>query len=179
MPRLQLTANASTMSILPTILDLLVSSNSLNEVDKNTASHLLHEYEGQSLLRSYKPNNHSQQQWHISLINPGGSFLAISSAAVPWRLLMPLCHTAMLRFTDLSRYEMEEQKVEDWSIDGLRVAVSREYGLDAAQWVVDAKAVATWWVWETRRLWKFGASSRQDNPKMPEFLYQRLNPTLE
>jgi len=162
------------MSILPTILDLLVSSHSLGKVDENIASHLLNEYQGQSLLREFKTEEHGRQTWHISLLNPGGSFLAISSAAVPWRLLMPLCKTAMLRFTDLSRFEMEEEKIGDWSIDGLRIAVAKEYGEAAARWSVDAKAVGTWWFWETRRLWNFGGTSRQEHPGLPEFLYERL-----
>jgi hypothetical protein len=177
MPRIQLSINASIMSILPTILDLLVSSNSLDDEDGNTASDLLNEYQGQSLLREFKTEDHGRQAWHISLMNPGGSFLAISSAAVPWRLVMPLCHTGMLRFTDLSRSEMEEEKLGDWSIEGLKVAVAREYGEDAARWVVDAKAVGTWWFWETRRLWKFGGTSRQESPEIPGFLYERLNST--
>lgn len=110
MPRLHLSLNASTMSVLPTILDLLISSNSLDEADRSTASHLLNEYEGQSLVREYHSKQHGRQVWHFSLMNPGGGFLAISSAAFPWRLVMPLCHTAMLRFTDLSRHNMEQEK---------------------------------------------------------------------
>jgi len=81
----------------------------------------------------------------------------------------------MLRFTDLNRSEMEEEKLGDWSIEGLRVAVARDYGEDAARWVVDAKAVGTWWFWETRRLWKFGGTSHQESPELPEFLSERLN----
>jgi hypothetical protein len=124
-------------------LDFLVFSKSFHDEDGNTASNLLNEYQGQSLLREFKTGDHGCKAWHISLMNPSGFFLAISAAAIPWRLVMPLCHTGMLRFTDLSRSEMEVEKLRDWSIEGLMVDVVREYGEDSARWVEDAKDVGT------------------------------------
>lgn len=53
MPRVHITANATALAIIPTILDLLVQSNSLNERDSRIASALLPEYQGQSLLRPF------------------------------------------------------------------------------------------------------------------------------
>lgn len=162
LPRLHLNVQASTMSVLPTILDLLSASGNLNSADQNITSHLLNEYEGQSLIREYQAMSHGRQQWHVSLINPGGAMLAISSAAYPYRLVMPLCHTAMFRFSDTERDVDEHSKVESWSIESLSTSVAALYGAEAAKWVVQAKTLGTWWFWESRRLWKFGASSRQN-----------------
>ncbi|KAJ5436270.1 Alkaline phosphatase-like alpha/beta/alpha [Penicillium cf. griseofulvum] len=53
MPRVDITANATALSIVPTILDLLVQSNSLDERDSEIASSLLPEYQGQSLIRPF------------------------------------------------------------------------------------------------------------------------------
>ncbi|KAJ5960211.1 Alkaline phosphatase-like alpha/beta/alpha [Penicillium vulpinum] len=53
MPRVDITANVTTLSIVPTILDLLVQSNSLDERDSEIASSLLPEYQGQSLIRPF------------------------------------------------------------------------------------------------------------------------------
>ncbi|KXG47064.1 Alkaline phosphatase-like, alpha/beta/alpha [Penicillium griseofulvum] len=53
MPRVDITANATALTIVPTILDLLVQSNSLDERDSEIASSLLPEYQGQSLLRPF------------------------------------------------------------------------------------------------------------------------------
>ncbi|KAJ5795373.1 uncharacterized protein N7518_003913 [Penicillium psychrosexuale] len=53
MPRVDITANATALSIVPTILDLLVQSNSLDERDSDIASALLPEYQGQSLIRPF------------------------------------------------------------------------------------------------------------------------------
>ncbi|KAI2713452.1 hypothetical protein CBS147332_5192 [Penicillium roqueforti] len=53
MPRVDITANVTALSIVPTILDLLVQSNSLDERDSGIASALLPEYQGQSLIRPF------------------------------------------------------------------------------------------------------------------------------
>lgn len=121
------------MSILPTILDLLASSNSLDTVDQTIASHLLNEYEGQLLVSKYQAWHYRCQAWQISLLSPGGAFLSISSAAFPWRLIMPLYHPAMYRFTDLNGNENEEEKAEDWSLDKLIDTVKKVHGVEAAQ----------------------------------------------
>ena len=55
MPRIDITANATSISIIPTILDLLVQSQSLNARDAEIASALLPEYQGQSLIRPFIP----------------------------------------------------------------------------------------------------------------------------
>jgi hypothetical protein len=51
LPRIHISANASSISILPTILDLLIQSSSLGQDDIAIASALIKQYEGQSLLR--------------------------------------------------------------------------------------------------------------------------------
>ncbi|OAX79570.1 hypothetical protein ACJ72_06113 [Emergomyces africanus] len=61
LPRIQVHANASSMSILPTILDLLVSTKSLDAIDTAAASDLMHDYEAQSLLRPYQPSFNGRQ----------------------------------------------------------------------------------------------------------------------
>ncbi|RDW79354.1 hypothetical protein BP6252_03992 [Coleophoma cylindrospora] len=164
LPRLHLKTEVTSQSILPTILDLLVSSNSLDMLDRTAASHLLGQYEGQSLVREYQTLHRGRQAWHISLLAPGGTFIAISSAAHSWRLIMPLCHTSMFRFTDLEDNENEEAKLEDWSLEKLLAAVSVAHGSEAARWLMEAKEVGTWWFWETRRLWKFGGETRYNHP---------------
>ena len=179
-PRVHLAVNATTMSVLPTVLDLLASSGSLNDADRAVASRLVDEYEAQSLIREYAVEDarDGTQQWIFSLMCPGGNYLSVASAARPWRLVMPLCTSDMLRFTDLDRHDQEQDKLDAWSVPELAALVASEYGAEAAQWLRDAEAVATWWYWERRRLWKFGGSSWQARPQIPiigDFLNQTFN----
>uniref|UniRef100_A0A093V1M7 Lipoteichoic acid synthase-like YqgS n=1 Tax=Talaromyces marneffei PM1 TaxID=1077442 RepID=A0A093V1M7_TALMA len=141
LPRLEVHANASSMSILPTILDLLINTNSLDDVDKNAASDLIHEYEGQSLLRPYKESHNGRQAWNMGIINTGGTMLSVASAAAPYRLILPLTREFTFIFSDLSQDPNETDVVEDWDFHSLLHTVKRKYGNDAAHWLSEAEKV--------------------------------------
>lgn len=136
--------------------------------DKNVVNDLLAEYEGQSLIRPYQTTQGKRQAWHVSLMSPGGSFLAISSAAYPYRLVLPLCQATELRFTDLSKDYAEKVRVTEWSIEKLVRRVKKVYGAEAAHWVKEAEQVGTWWYWETRRLWNYRDHDRDEAPDIPD-----------
>ncbi|KAE8551707.1 hypothetical protein EYB25_005597 [Talaromyces marneffei] len=155
LPRLEVHANASSMSILPTILDLLINTNSLDDVDKNAASDLIHEYEGQSLLRPYKESHNGRQAWNMGIINTGGTMLSVASAAAPYRLILPLTREFTFIFSDLSQDPNETDVVEDWDFHSLLHTVKRKYGNDAAHWLSEAEKVGRWWVDEKKRLWNY------------------------
>ncbi|PVH90882.1 alkaline phosphatase-like protein [Periconia macrospinosa] len=153
LPRIQVTANASSMSILPTILDLLIQSNSLDKDDTSIASALIKQYQGQSLLRPFRNIHNGLQCWNFAIIAPGGSLLAISSAAVPYRLIMPLTKNYEYRFTNLDIDPAEVQPLVAWSLGDLRTAVHNKYDPEASSWVGKAAEVGNWWLQEQDRLW--------------------------
>ncbi|CRK31866.1 hypothetical protein BN1708_018851, partial [Verticillium longisporum] len=90
LPRVQSAVNATSISVLPTILDLLVSSGSLNKRDTEMATDLAQDYEGQSLVREYKKKDGKRRAWNFSVINSGAGMLTVTSADVPYKLNMPL-----------------------------------------------------------------------------------------
>lgn len=143
------------MSILPTILDLLINTDSLDDVDKNAASDLIQEYEGQSLLRPYKESHNGRQAWNMGIINTGGTMLSVASAAAPYRLILPLTPEFAFIFSDLSQDPYETDVVEDWDLDSLLHTVKRKYGHDAVHWLKEAEKVGRWWVDEKKRLWNY------------------------
>ncbi|KAF4432399.1 hypothetical protein F53441_13836 [Fusarium austroafricanum] len=152
-PRVQYEANATSISILPTILDLLINTGSLNRKDMAVASDLLHDYEGQSLIRPYKSSRNGRRAWNFGVINSGASMLSVTSADAPWRLVIPLDRASQWRFTDLKNDPLELDPLEKWSMEQLVGDVRNLYGEEASQWVVQADAVAQWWAWERKRLW--------------------------
>ncbi|PTD02546.1 hypothetical protein FCULG_00012568 [Fusarium culmorum] len=152
-PRVQYEANATSISILPTILDLLINTNSLNREDTVVASDLLHDYEGQSLIRPYKSSKNGRRAWNFGVINSGASMLSVTSADAPWRLVIPLDNASRWRFTDLAHDPLELQPYEKWSMEQLVGDVRAAYGEEASRWVVEADAIAKWWVRESKRLW--------------------------
>ena len=143
------------MSILPTILDLLVLSNSLSLHDTTIASDLVHEYEGQSLLRLYKPSHNGRRAWNVGIINSGGSMLSVTSASDRWRAIVPMDEEWTYRFSDLETDPYELDVMEEWVLDDMLSAVRQKHGEDAEAWLRDAVAVTKWWIKEMHRRWNY------------------------
>ena len=158
LPRVQYKANATSISILPTILDLLVNSGSLNDLDAAAASDLANDYEGQSLIRPYKVSENGRRAWNFGIVNSGGGMLTVTSADAPWRLVMPLEKDIEYAFTDLEHDPLELRPMRQWTIQKLIRDVSRKYGAEAANWLDEAELVANWWGQERKRLWKYAPS---------------------
>lgn len=174
LPRLQLQVNATSTSIIPTILDLLSSTSSLDKKDTDIANNLVHQYEGQSLIRPFVPKKNGRQAWNIGILNAGGAVLSVSSAAVPYRLVLPVCKSGVYRFTDVLLDPNELHPIEEYSIEGLAKKIRKFYkkkgvdGEEAVKWVGDAEKIGKWWVLEQRRRWRFGGSALQEDRKAEE-----------
>ncbi|KPI36814.1 uncharacterized protein AB675_11756 [Cyphellophora attinorum] len=167
LPRMQVKASSSSLSILPTILDLLVQSGSLDKHDSVAASDLVREYEGQSLIRPYIAEDAGRESWHFSIINAGAALLSVASAAVPWRLVMPLCKTVPYRFTNLEHDPAEIHPVEAWTMDEMQSLVVGKEGIDAMKWLRNAERMGMWWAGEQKRKWRYSGASLQDD-KAPQ-----------
>ncbi|CAM1502486.1 Fc.00g044700.m01.CDS01 [Cosmosporella sp. VM-42] len=155
LPRIQYGVNATSISILPTIIDLLINTGSLNERDTAVASDLIHDYEGQSLIRPYKTMHNGRRAWNFGIINSGGGSITITSADAPWRLVLPLEQEVEFVFTDLKNDPLELDGLTAWSVKAMKTAVKREHGEEAAKWVEEADAVARWHTLERKRLWRY------------------------
>ncbi|KAJ5480750.1 hypothetical protein N7539_006644 [Penicillium diatomitis] len=183
MPRLNIDANATSISIIPTILDLLIQSKSLDPRDSEMASALLSDYQGQSLIRPFvpsikqnpdanaqapretnsrisrkphsKPGDHTQHNWNFGIVNAGGSMVAVTAAGTPWRLILPLKENFEYIFSDLDKDPGELHPLNAWTIKELLKEVSSKYGDAAAKWTRDAERVGKWWVNEQRRNWGY------------------------
>ncbi|KAH7233224.1 alkaline-phosphatase-like protein [Fusarium tricinctum] len=162
-PRVQYNANATSLSILPTILDLLINTGSLNEKDQDAASDLIHDYEGQSLIRPYKPSHNGRRAWNFGIVNGGASMLSITSADAPWRMVIPLDDSTQYRFTDLKNDPLERRPLEKWTLELLKIAVENKFGEEAATWAAEADAVSKWWGQERKRLWGYDPSAHKQD----------------
>lgn len=157
LPHIDISANATSLAIIPTILDLLVQSQSLDEKDSAVASSLLPEYQGQSLLRPFRNErpDDGMAVWNFALINGGGAILAITSTTTPFRLILPLKEEFNYRFTNLEKDPGEDHALEGWSMPRLAEMVRKDHGDQAADWLVDAEKVGRWWVAEQKRIWDY------------------------
>lgn len=163
LPRIEVETNATSLSIVPTILDLLVHSNSLNAHDRRVAEWLAPEYQGQSLARPFKNSQRGRRSWNMGIINAGGSLLSVTSAGDPYRLVVPVQNSTKgyggkvfeYRFTHTGIDPAEKQALERWSLEELVPAVTKFYGAGAARWTESAALMGRWWIDEQKRIWNY------------------------
>ncbi|VUC29325.1 unnamed protein product [Clonostachys rosea] len=155
LPRYQYNVNATTVSTLPTILDLLINSGSLNEKDRAVASDLIQDYEGQSLIRPYKTSHNGRRAWNFGITNSGAGMLAVTSADSPWRLVMPLDKTFEYSLSNLEEDQQEEHALTAWTFKDLLKSAKKEMGEGAVEWAKEAEAIGKWWRKDRQRLWRY------------------------
>lgn len=169
LPRIQLSSQTTPTSILPTVLDLLLQTDSLPRPAADKAQELLPEYQGNSLIRNLEYSvpltdgsmgPTTRQPLHFSAINPGGSLLAIHDAATSYRLILPLCSTEPLRFTNVATDPNEKDPLTAWTTEQLAGKVTARYGQKAKEWAQLAEDMGRWWFWEQRRRWGYWGSAR-------------------
>lgn len=161
LPAVDVNDAAASLSILPTILDLLVETGSLSSETKQAAQDLMHNYEGQSLLRPQRQASWEtgESNWLFTVMNPGKATIAIRDAHRPdWRIIMPVIDDVEWRFTDTAKDPHEMEPVISFSFKPLLEKIERKHGVEAAAWAETAAFKAQWWVKENNRRWRFAES---------------------
>lgn len=149
--------------LLPSILDLLIETSSVNEGSMEVLKDLLPLYQGQSLLRPLIPEKGDKKEWHFSTMNPGGTWISMRAAGKPFRLVVPLISDAPWRFTNVVDDPFELQPDEDTDITSLFEVVQTRHGPDAAGWLSEAAHISQWWIAENHRRWKFDPNEPSDS----------------
>ncbi|PKY06103.1 alkaline phosphatase-like protein [Aspergillus campestris IBT 28561] len=172
LPPVEISTPVISDQIVPSILDLLIESGSVGPpAAKRAARDLRGQYEGQSLIRSLVPEQDTRQHWQFSVMNTGGSWLAVRSAARPqFRLVIPLVDDVEWRFSDLDRDPDERDPVQRLSLVDLVETIEEDYDEDALNWVRDAANTAKWWVAENWRRYQYNpeAESNTDSKNQSE-----------
>ncbi|KAJ5405001.1 hypothetical protein N7465_006285 [Penicillium sp. CMV-2018d] len=163
LPQLEVNNAVLSTQILPTILDLLVETSSIDEDSTKIIKDLLPMYEGQSMIRALIPEHNGKQEWHFSTMNPGGTWFTMRAAAQPYRLVVPLKPDAKWRFTDVVADPFELNPQEDLQLLFLVDVVRKEHGPEAVKWLSEAAHVAKWWVGENHRRWKYDPKNPENN----------------
>ncbi|KAI5464970.1 sulfatase [Mariannaea sp. PMI_226] len=177
MPPITIDNAVSSQQILPTILDLLIETDSLSDPGTQAAKDLVRNYEGQSLIRPVRksktfgkaidestlptstevPTSSTVANWHFTAINPGRAMLGIRDARHnDWRLVVPTVDNNEWRFTDIIKDPREAKPVLAFEFSTFLKKVEEEHGEDAARWVEEAAFVTRWWVEENNKRWRYG-----------------------
>ncbi|KAG5991250.1 hypothetical protein E4U43_004069 [Claviceps pusilla] len=158
LPVVDINSAVSSISILPTILDLLIETGSLSASARKAARDLVSNYEGQSLIRPLqKASKHSgQADWQFTVMNTGRAQVATRSARDPkWRLVVPVIKDIEWRFTNVEEDPHEKEGILSFDFESFLQAIEKKYGSEAAKWTVEASFITRWWVDENAKRWRF------------------------
>lgn len=166
LPPLEITAPVSSDQIVPTILDLLIESKSIAKKSTKAAKDILSLYEGQSLIRPLIQEQNGVQDWQFTVMNTGGSWLAVRSAAKPqYRLVIPLVNDVEWRFSDLSIDPQEEEPISRFNLADLAVWMRKHYDDEMVRWLYDAAYITNWWVEQNWEQYGFKPKKDDDDDK--------------
>jgi hypothetical protein len=107
------------------------------------------------MIRGPVPEKDGRLDWQFSVMNTGGTWLALRSASKPYRLVVPLVPDVEWRFSDVSIDPHEERTLQSFPLPPLLEDVKKKHGEEAGQWVNDAAHVAQWWVSENWRRYEY------------------------
>lgn len=160
LPSINIDDAVSSIQILPTILDLLLGTKSLSKSEAEAVRDMIQNYEGQSLLRPQQrfSETNGQGGWQHTVMNPGGSTIAVRDARQPnWRLIVPVFGNYEWRFTDLETDPHEDTPLVSYDYRAILRIVEEEFGAEAATWVKEAATVTRWWTDENYKRWRYNA----------------------
>ncbi|KAJ6006672.1 hypothetical protein N7451_004616 [Penicillium sp. IBT 35674x] len=155
LPPIQINSSTTSIQILPTILDLLQQSESVSQKSNKAIQSLLPLYEGQSLIRPIIASNDQTRNWQFTVMNTGGSMVAMRSASEPYRLIVPLVPEVEWRFTEIESDPHEKKPMKSFDLESLKSGVAMRHGSDAVQWLHEAARAAQWWVSDNWRRYEY------------------------
>ncbi|KAJ5864130.1 uncharacterized protein N7529_006046 [Penicillium soppii] len=166
LPPVQIDSPVINSQIVPTIIDLLIESASLSIDSAKAARDIRGLYEGQSLIRPQIVEQDGHEAWQFTVMNTGGSWLSVRSAARPeFRLVIPLVDDVEWRFSDLSKDPDELSPIERFSLVDLATTIEKEYDQEALSWLYNGAYVANWWVSENWDRWRFSPEAEKNKTK--------------
>ncbi|PKY09432.1 alkaline phosphatase-like protein [Aspergillus campestris IBT 28561] len=163
LPQVEVEDPVLSNQILPTILDMLLETGSLNDRAAHIVGDLLPLYEGQSMLRKQAPEVGRTQQWQFTTLNQGGTWLSVRSPLRTYHLVVPLVQDAKWRFSDFGTDPLELNAIKDFDVLSLIAVVRSKHGDVAADWVAEGAHIAEWWIRDNRRRWNYDEA----NPREP------------
>ena len=101
-------------------------------------------------LEDFTENGH--KSWHYTVMNSGGSWLAMRSTTATFRVAVPLAQEVAWRFTDLESDPHEASPIYSFGWLEFTREVQLVYGQEAVDWLNDAARAADWWLSKNRRL---------------------------
>ncbi|KAF4460899.1 hypothetical protein FALBO_12314 [Fusarium albosuccineum] len=144
--------------VLPTILDILLETGSVNNASRQALTDLIQNYEGQSLLRPLNVVNKrtGQGQWQFTVTNPGRAMLTVRDARYPERhLVVPVIENVDWRLSNLTSDPHEHASVQNLDFVSFLQNIEERFGREVAEWAEEGAFITRWFVKENSKRWRF------------------------
>ncbi|KAF4986703.1 hypothetical protein FDECE_15816 [Fusarium decemcellulare] len=152
----------SSTQVLPTILDLLLETGSLDGSSRQAAEDLIRNYEGQSLLRPLQLND--EGLWQFTVVNPGRAMLGVRDARHPERhLVVPLIDNVEWRLSNITADPLEKDAVQAFDFISFLQSVEAKFGREWAEWAEEGAFITRWHVQDNGKRWRY-----ERNPRVQE-----------
>ncbi|OAQ59172.1 sulfatase domain-containing protein [Pochonia chlamydosporia 170] len=156
LPQIDVNTPVNSISILPTIIDLLIETGSLSMSEEQAARELLPNYEGLSLLRPLEKPSDDITHWQFTVLSPGGSQVAIRSVRNPqWRLILPVIEDIEWWFTNVDTDPHELDAVQAFDFTKFLKTIEETHGIEAARWAEEAAFVTRWYILDNAKRWRY------------------------
>jgi hypothetical protein len=159
LPQIDIEDPVVSTQIVPTILDMLMQTNSLSSGSRKVAESLVDSYEGQSMLRpQYMTSPVSgEANWQFTVVNPGRCMLTIRDAREPdWHLIIPVIDNVEWRLNNLKEDPHEKDTLQEFGFTSFLRSVEKKHGPERARWVEEAAFRTRWWFEENNKRWRYG-----------------------
>ncbi|VUC24093.1 unnamed protein product [Clonostachys rosea] len=159
LPAFSVNDAVSSVQVLPTVLDLLLETGSLNKQSRRAIRDLIANYEGQSMIRPQKTISEKtgQGNWQITIVNPGRALLSVRDARYPDRhLVVPVINNVEWRFTNIVEDPREQHSVQGFDFPTFLVSVEERHGVEVAKWIEEGAFIVRFFVEENNKRWRYG-----------------------
>ena len=158
LPAINVDTPVISSQILPTILDVLLETDSLNKGQRKAVNTLIQNYEGQSLLRPQKlASEAGVGNWHFTIVTPGRAMLSVRDARRPdLHLIVPVVENTEWRLTNLTTDPIESSPLLGFDFGPFLGSVEDRHGREVAEWVEEAAFITRWWLEDHYKRWRFG-----------------------
>lgn len=145
--------------VLPTVLDVLLESDSLTPASREAVKDLIKNYEGQSLIREpvHTTPNTNQGNWQFSIPSPGNSMVvARDSRHKDMIMVVPIIVNQQWHLGNLTSDPTDMHGILDYDYGSFLQQVESRHGKEVALWAEEGAFAVRWWIEDLMKRWRYG-----------------------
>lgn len=145
--------------VLPTVLDVLLETDSLTPASRSAVKDLIKNYEGQSLIRKpvHTTPQTKQGNWQFSIVSPGNSMVVVrDSRHKDMIMVVPIIVNQQWHLGNLTSDPSDMHGILDYDYGSFLQQVQSRHGKEVAEWAEEGAFAVRWWIEDLMKRWRYG-----------------------